>query len=88
MCNLCMFFFSSEQTDEEHVRTKKFTREIVDLLSRQHRCRITFSKFIPAYHHHFGRQCRVGEYGFNKLAELLGAIPDVVQVKATALYMR
>lgn len=70
-----------EQTEEEGIRTKKFTREIVDLLSRQHRCRITFSKFIPAYHHHFGRQCRVGEYGFNKLAELLGALPEVVQIE-------
>ncbi|XP_054762674.2 meiosis regulator and mRNA stability factor 1-like [Lytechinus pictus] len=70
-----------EQTEEECIRTKKFTREIVDLLSRQHRSRITFSKFIPAYHHHFGRQCRVGEYGFNKLAELLGALPEVVQIE-------
>ncbi|XP_071478338.1 meiosis regulator and mRNA stability factor 1-like [Diadema antillarum] len=70
-----------EQTDEERIRTRKFSREIVDLLSRQPRCRITFSKFIPAYHHHFGRQCRVGEYGFNKLAELLGALPEVVQIE-------
>lgn len=44
------------------------------------RCEIPFSKFIPSYHHHFGRQCRVSSYGFSKLLELLEAIPDVVEV--------
>lgn len=37
-----------------------------------------FSKFIPAYHHHFGRQCRVADYGFSKLAELFEAITETV----------
>ena len=35
-----------------------FSRELVDLLKTSHGCRMPFSKFIPAYHHHFGRQCR------------------------------
>ncbi|ROT74060.1 hypothetical protein C7M84_007454 [Penaeus vannamei] len=39
-----------------------------------------FNRFIPAYHHHFGRQCRVAAYGFSKLIELFEAIPDVLQV--------
>ena len=26
-----------------------------------------FHKFIPSYHHHFGRQCRVADYGYTKL---------------------
>ena len=59
---------------------KKFGREVADLLSRQPRFRIPFSKFIPAYHHFFGHQCRVAEYGFNKLAELFDALSDVVLV--------
>lgn len=37
-------------------------------------------QFIPAYHHHFGRQCRVADYGYTKLLELFEAIPHVVQV--------
>ena len=41
-----------------------------------------FSKFIPYYHHHFGKQCRVSDYGFSKLIELFEAIPDVVKVCA------
>ena len=41
---------------------------------------MNFSKFIPYYHHHFGRQCRVADYGFTKLIELFEAIPHVVKV--------
>jgi meiosis arrest female protein 1 len=37
-----------------------------------------FSKFIPSYHHHFGKQCRVSDYGFSKLAELFEAIGDTI----------
>lgn len=39
-----------------------------------------FNKFVPAYHHHFGYQCKVSDYGFTKLIELFEAIPDVVKV--------
>jgi OST-HTH/LOTUS domain len=48
------------------------------LLRHSIRCEIPFSKFIPSYHHHFGRQCRVSDYGFSKLAELFEAIPETV----------
>ena len=41
---------------------------------------ISFNKFIPAYHQHFGRQCRVGSFGLTKLIELFEAIPDTVDV--------
>jgi meiosis arrest female protein 1 len=42
--------------------------------------RIPFSKFIPAYHHHFGRQCRVADYGYTRLIDLLESLSHVVQV--------
>lgn len=58
----------------------QFGREVVDLLKHSPQCRISFVKFIPAYHHHFGRQCRVADYGYTKLMELLEAIPHIVQV--------
>ncbi len=35
-----------------------FSRELVDLLKAQPGCRMPFHKFIPSYHHFFGRQCR------------------------------
>ena len=35
-----------------------FGRELVDLLKSHPGCRMPFHKFIPSYHHHFGRQCR------------------------------
>ncbi|XP_023231609.1 meiosis regulator and mRNA stability factor 1-like, partial [Centruroides sculpturatus] len=57
-----------------------FSREMIDLLKSQPKCSIPFNKFIPAYHHHFGRQCRVADYGFTKLIDLLEAVPHSVQI--------
>ena len=54
------------------MRTKRFGREVADLL----RDCDNFS-----YHHHFGRQCRLSNYGFSKLQDLFEAIPDVVIIE-------
>lgn len=62
-------------------RTKQFGKEVVDLLRHQPHCRMPFSKFIPTYHHHFGRQCKLSYYGFTKLVDLFEAIPDILKVK-------
>lgn len=66
-------------------RTRQFGKEVVDLLRHQPHFRMPFSKFIPTYHHHFGRQCKLTYYGFSKLVELFEAIPDVLQVSADQL---
>lgn len=58
----------------------QFSREIVDLLKTSHKCQLPFNKFIPAYHHHFGRQCRVADYGYTKLIELFDSLSSTVQV--------
>lgn len=58
----------------------QISREMVDLLKQSPQCRMPFSKFIPSYHHFFGRQCRVADYGYNRLKDLFEAIPHVVQV--------
>nr|VZI25919.1 unnamed protein product [Spirometra erinaceieuropaei] len=68
------------QTAEQRFRTILFGIEVVEMLRRLQRFQIQFNKFIPAYHHAFYRQCRVSEYGFVKLIELLEALPHVVQV--------
>uniref|UniRef100_A0A8C8EQP0 Meiosis regulator and mRNA stability factor 1 n=1 Tax=Oncorhynchus tshawytscha TaxID=74940 RepID=A0A8C8EQP0_ONCTS len=69
-----------DRTSDEMERTKQFGKEVVDLLRHQPHCRMAFSKFIPTYHHHFGRQCKLAYYGFTKLMELFEAIPDVLVV--------
>uniref|UniRef100_A0A671WNH7 Meiosis regulator and mRNA stability factor 1 n=1 Tax=Sparus aurata TaxID=8175 RepID=A0A671WNH7_SPAAU len=69
-----------DRTMEEMERTKQFGKEVVDLLRHQPHCRMPFSKFIPTYHHHFGRQCKLSYYGFTKLMELFEAIPDILMV--------
>ncbi|XP_057699411.1 meiosis regulator and mRNA stability factor 1 isoform X1 [Corythoichthys intestinalis] len=69
-----------ERTGDEMERTKQFGKEVVDLLRHQPYCRMPFSKFIPTYHHHFGRQCKLSYYGFTKLIDLFEAIPEVLMV--------
>ncbi|KAM3826494.1 meiosis regulator and mRNA stability factor 1 isoform 3-T4 [Vipera latastei] len=69
-----------ERTKEEVERTKQFCKEVIDLLRHQPYFRMPFNKFIPSYHHHFGRQCKLAHYGFTKLLELFEAIPDVLQL--------
>lgn len=61
----------------------QFSREVIDLLKNQPSCVIPISNFIPSYHHHFAKQCRVSDYGYSKLIELLEAVPHVLQVKNT-----
>lgn len=61
----------------------QLSREIIDLMKSQPSCSMPVSKFIPSYHHHFGRQCKLTYYGFTKLMELFEAIPEVLQVGVT-----
>ncbi|ODM96586.1 Meiosis arrest female protein 1 [Orchesella cincta] len=69
-----------EQTPQEIHKTRIFASEVVELLRHSTRCELEFSKFVPYYHHHFQKQCRVSDYGFGKLAELFDAINDTVMV--------
>lgn len=72
-----------EQTAQEVVLTKQFADDVVKLLSWTPQCSMLFNKFIPAYHHHFGVQCKISDYGFTKLIELFEAIPDTVKIEET-----
>ncbi|XP_050346256.1 meiosis regulator and mRNA stability factor 1 [Nymphalis io] len=63
-----------------------FERELIDLLRTAPRCSIPFSKLIPAFHHHFGRQCRVADYGFTKLPDLLSALGNTIVVLGSGSY--
>ncbi|OAD54921.1 Meiosis arrest female protein 1 like protein [Eufriesea mexicana] len=70
-----------EQTAEEIERTKQFAVEVIELLRHAPQCKMQFNKFVPSYHHHFGHQCRLSDYGFTKLIELFEAIPDIVKIE-------
>ena len=63
----------------------KISREVMELLRTQPTCTMPVSKFIPAYHHHFGHQCRVADYGYNKLQDLFESIPHAIQVNRSYL---
>ncbi len=59
-----------------------FAREVIDLLKQQTiHCRLPLSKFVTTYHMKYSRHCRAADYGFDKILDLLLAIPNAVQVK-------
>ena len=58
----------------------KFAIEARELLENCPGQCVPFNKFTAAYNQHFKRQCRVADYGFTKLAFLLKAVPESVQV--------
>lgn len=58
----------------------QISREIIELIKLSPKATLKFSRFIPAYHNHFGKQCRVADYGYTKLIDLFEALPSVVQV--------
>jgi len=58
-----------------------FAREVIDLLKQQTiHCRLPLSKFVTSYHMKYSRHCRSADYGFEKILDLLLAIPNAVQV--------
>lgn len=66
---------------EVQQRLQQFSREVLDLLKNQgFHCRLPVSKFVSAYHQYYSRQCRVADYGFSKIIDLLSAIPKSIQV--------
>ncbi|XP_017085652.2 meiosis regulator and mRNA stability factor 1 [Drosophila eugracilis] len=58
----------------------QISREVIELVKMSPKSTIKFNRFIPAYHNHFGKQCRVADYGYTKLIELFDAMASVVQI--------
>jgi meiosis arrest female protein 1 len=60
---------------------ENISKEVIELVKMCQKSTMMFSKFIPTYHNHFGKQCRVADYGCTKLIELFEAMSSVVQVR-------
>ncbi|XP_023161530.2 meiosis regulator and mRNA stability factor 1 [Drosophila hydei] len=58
----------------------QISREVIELVKMSPKSTMKFNRFIPAYHNHFGKQCRVADYGYTKLIELFEALSTVVQI--------
>lgn len=58
----------------------QISREVIELVKMSPKSAMKFNRFIPAYHNHFGKQCRVADYGYTKLIELFEALSSVVQI--------
>lgn len=68
------------QTNTEIEKTCIFAGEVVELLRNAPQFSIPFRKFVRSYHYYFGYQCKLSDYGFTRLAELLEALSGVVEM--------
>ena len=79
-----------ERSADHKRRTVIFEQEVIELLNKSKEVvnfQLTFSKFIPCYHRYFNKQCRVSDYGFVKLIELLEELsPKVVEIGTDEKY--
>lgn len=73
-----------KQSYSEIEKTSVFAEEVIELLRNSPQYSILFQKFVRSYHYHFGYQCRLSDYGFLKLADLMEAIHGVVEIKFTS----
>ncbi|KAH8361199.1 hypothetical protein KR200_006410, partial [Drosophila serrata] len=64
----------------------QISREVIELVKMSPKSTIKFNRFIPAYHNHFGKQCRVADYGYTKLIELFEALSSIVQIMGDGEY--
>lgn len=69
------------QSTVELEKTCIFAGEVVELFRKAPQYQIAFEKFVRSYHYHFGFQCRLSDYGFLKLADLIEAIRGIVSME-------
>lgn len=56
------------------------SKEVIELVKMSPKAIMKFNRFIPAYHNHFGKQCRVADYGYTRLIDLFEALSNTIQV--------
>lgn len=79
-----LFIQKRKQSNYELEKTAIFAGEVVDLLRNSPQYAVLFKKFVRSYHYHLGYQCRLSDYGFSKLTELLEAISGVVDMDSSS----
>lgn len=82
--DVILFIQKRRQTNVELEKTSIFAGEVVDLLRNAPQYSVLFDKFVRSYHYSLGYQCRLSDYGFSKLTELLEAIAGVIEVDASS----
>ena len=60
--------------------TQKFAEECIQLLKHRSECKLPFNKFNEAFRSHFGRDCKLADYGFKKQIKLFEAIKTTIEI--------
>lgn len=75
-----LYIQKRRQSNAETEKTSIFAGEVVELLRNSPQFSILFRKFVRSYHYFFGYQCKLSDYGFVRLAELLESLHGIVEM--------
>lgn len=78
--DVCIFIQKRRLTNIELEKSAVFAGEVVELLRSAPQYMIPFRKFVRSYHYYFGYQCKLSDYGFMRLAELLESLSGIVEM--------
>lgn len=78
--DVCLYIQKRRQSNLELEKTSVFASEVVELLRNAPQFSIPFRKFVRSYHYYFGFQCKLSDYGYMRLAELLEALSGIVEM--------
>lgn len=66
--------------DSSRRKLGQFAHLVIDMLKSVSKCILPITKFNCEFYRKYGRQCRVADYGYSRLVDLLEAIPHVIQI--------
>nr|UST29482.1 meiosis regulator and mRNA stability factor 1-like isoform X1 [Haliclona caerulea] len=69
------------------LKSKVFKEEIKILLESQPNCCLPLKAFMTAYQRCFGHPCRIADYGFENLIDLIGSVSDVAKLSSNGVNM-
>ena len=78
--DVCLYIQKRRQSSIELEKTAIFAGEVVELLRNAPQYSIPFRKFVRSYHYYFGYQCKLSDYGYLRLTELLEALSGIVEM--------
>lgn len=64
-----------------NLKIKAFEEEVQILLESQPNCCLPLEAFMTSYQSYFGHKCKISDYGYENLEDLMGNVSNVSKVQ-------
>lgn len=79
ICMIECIFQKKEPPATEVEKRSNIAAELIELLKHSSQYTVLLEKISGSYHPHFGYPCRLSDYGFIKLTDLIGDFQGIVE---------